>query len=342
MIIVYYFLVLLLFCRRIQNMNNKKLNIVTHFDQPYKKKPRLQNENNDLQYVSNMMKLLRIVNERNKVLESNFQGLKENALVFWRNYPEYINIDNEINSFNRIHLLDVKKMVRKESKVCSVDGLRKKGNKEICDMVHFCTGTVQHSWNMKLALQVLNLESGKNKYDLEGNGTFRLMHHNAYHTDPSHCTKSTCNGFEEDPRYRCKSTNETKYEWFSGLSTSLFSAAFKNKKLCFYGDSLSAGQSQTLENEMRSRTNNKSSTNMKKKYGNVSFNPSHKRAYYLNKLKTFDKPPYKKAWTFYECVFADSFQDINTCDIVVLNSALFWRNSERAQSVGRVQKFNPS
>jgi len=324
----------------ISNNTSKKLNIVTRFEQTYEKKSRLQNENNDLQYVSNMMKLLRVVNERSEALESNFKGLKENALVFWRNYPEYINIDDEINSLNQVNLLDVKKMIRKESSVCSVDGLRKKGTKIYCDKLHFCTGTVQHSWNMKLALQVLNLESGKNKYDLEGNGTFRLMHHNAYHTDPSHCTKSTCNNFFEDRRYQCKSTNETKYEWFPGLTTSLFSAAFKNKKLCFYGDSLTMGQAQTLENEMRSRTNNKSSTNMKLKYGNVSFNPSRSATYYLNKLENSDKPMYKQLWTLYEVVFADSFQDINTCDIVVLNSALFWKIPKGAQSVGRVQKFN--
>lgn len=338
MLLIYFFLVLFVFYKKIHNSGNDPSYCITPIKhKEHQPKTVLAEENNDLQYVSNMLDLLNVINSRERSFERNFMGIKDNALVFWRNYPEYINIDDHINSMNGIHLLDVKKMVREESKVCSVDGYRSRRNKTYCDKVHFCLGTVQHSWNMKLALEVLRLESGENTYE-QGDG-FGPTTHNAYYTDPTHCTKSICSGFEEDARYRCRPTNETKYEWFPNVTTEIFSAAFKNKKICFYGDSLSAGQSQTLENEMRSRSTDKSSTNMKKKYGNVSFNPSNKRAYYLNEIETFDKPLYKRAYTLYEGVFDDMLQDTNTCDIVILNSALFWSNPQSVQSVGRVQKF---
>lgn len=110
--------------------------------------------------------------------EAGFPGLKPTAHVFWRTYPS-VNpwfpeeghardecIAQLLRKYPRIHLLDVERAFRNHAKKCAVDhpyrfqlalDSQKESHSAVlnsskgCDTLHYCLGTVQHTWNLLLA-----------------------------------------------------------------------------------------------------------------------------------------------------------------------------------------------
>jgi hypothetical protein len=188
-----------------------------------------------------------------------FNGLKKGAIVFWRNYPEFENMDDIVaDSYANVHLLDVRSMQREQAKICSVLGRPRNGSTN-CDKVHYCVGTVQHAWNYTLAREVLGIRK-QQQVGKQPSGRFTKTANIAYGIDHRNCAApEQCNGFQIDPRYICPENNTAQfYEWqvdgAGAYPRQEMVDAFHDQVVCFFGDSISGGQQQTLANEMRART----------------------------------------------------------------------------------------
>jgi len=275
-------------------------------------------------YVTQMHMILDTLNKRipNKLRE--FSGLKDNALVFWRNYPEYINIDSIVGTYRNIHLLNISAMQREQSKLCNVIG-GPKPNTVYCDKIHYCIGTVQRSWNFALARAVLN---NGTQTDLAGKFVFS----NTTNLNYTNCNPTICNGFSLDPRYTCNANHSERMYKYMLTNQPQFKfqeivLAFQSKKICFFGDSLSAGHAETLENTIRLH--------------GIHSSVSNNKIYFLNNIRTHGKL-YTSSYDLYADKLHPAMKKIDTCDIIVLNTALFWNletDHKRSKfNIGRIIK----
>ena len=162
-----------------------------------------------LDYKKAMKVVLDIFERRVPQQDMGFSGLKDGALVFWRNYPEFEPMDALVQTYKHVHLLNVSGMQREESKVCSVLGKPQRRTNR-CDMVHYCVGTVQRAWNYALARAVLHNEQAHT------GGAFEKQRKIAFGEDAQTCERALCNNFKIDWRYACPANNtEQYYEWIT-------------------------------------------------------------------------------------------------------------------------------
>lgn len=275
-------------------------------------------------YTDQMRMILDTLNNRIPNKLSEFPGLKDNALVFWRNYPEYINIDSIVGTYRNIHLLNISAMQREQSKVCNVIG-GPKPNTTYCDKIHYCTGTVQRSWNFALARAVLN---NGTQTDMTGNFVFS----NTTGLNYTNCNQTICNGFSLDPRYTCNENHSERMYKYMLTNQPQFKfqeivLAFQSKKICFFGDSLSAGHAETLENTIRLH--------------GIHSSVSNNKIYFLNNIRRHGKI-YTSSYDLYADKLHSTMKKIDTCDIIVLNTALFWNleidQNRSKKNIGRIIK----
>ena len=269
---------------------------------------------NQKSYTSHMKALLSVFDRRVPNATVGFSGLKEGAKVFWRNYPESVDIDSMIGEFENIHLLDVKNMARESSKICNVLGGPRPGQ-AYCDKIHYCVGTVQRAWNYALARSVLN-----NGTNINTQGSFVFSNSSTYRN----CDAKLCNGFEIDQRYKCPDIHsERNYEFILDnqpqFNQNELVLAFKDKKICFGGDSLSRGHAETLNNTMYLNYAESNTT------VEDSSAKSSKSGYFLSKVCD---------------IIETDLKDLKTCDIIVLNTALFWQlettKKQEKKMIGRI------
>eukprot|EP01134_Creolimax_fragrantissima_P005924 CFRG5924T1 len=87
----------------------------------------------------------------------------------------------------------------------------------------------------------------------------------------------------------------------------------KHKQLCFFGDSLSANMADTLQNELKRHPINGTSVRLFREY---------------TMFRHEGEGMYRKNWT----VYFSEYPELKTCDVLVLNTALFWQ----AKCLGKV------
>jgi hypothetical protein len=73
---------------------------------------------------------------------------------------------------------------------------------------------------------------------------------------------------------------------------------------------------------------------MKAEYGHAVV--CLEKNYYLFKSVTHGQPLYIQQHDLYLNRLADGFQGLHTCDVIVLNTALFWEQDARKRNIGRV------
>ena len=278
-------------------------------------------------YKSHMKALLTVFDRRVPNTTAGFSGLKNGAKVFWRNYPEYVDIDSIVGEFKNIHLLDVKNMQRESSKICNVFGGPKSGQ-VYCDRIHYCVGTVQRAWNYVLARFVLY-----NGTNIDTQGSFVFSNSSTY----TNCDPKLCNGFQINLRYKCPEIHSERNYKFILKNQPQFNQnelflAFKGKKICFGGDSLSRGQAETLSNTMYLKFPDSNTF--------VEASGQSRSGYFLNRVVSHGKGLYTKTHDLYIDIIETGLKDLKTCDVIVLNTALFWQlegyKKREKKTIGRI------
>ena len=140
---------------------------------------RVEEEEGDRTFCESMEMIFSLMQRGEPDAAVGFPGIKPSAHVFWRTYPS-VNpwypeeghsrdacIEKLLRKYSRVHLLDVTAPRRNEATICAVrkpfamdqlllefppaspDALLK--SSKHCDTLHYCVGTVQHTWNLLLA-----------------------------------------------------------------------------------------------------------------------------------------------------------------------------------------------
>ena len=171
--------------------------------------------------------------------------------------------------------------------------------------------------------------------------------------DHNYCEKYG-SGVVFDDRYIFKQNRESietavKQEWSPSSSPSSscprpqvdgyrlaeLAEAFSGKTVCFFGDSLTQNMAMSLMFEASARPSDAAGpTGFKKEYGSMKINlRKHLTLYHYEKIG--DGALYKNQW-FLRPYLSPSLKIIAECDVITLNTALFWG----VPSFGKMEDFN--